>query len=372
MFNSKSWERKEKFSPILQNYINADQKRDWSFIKMYSFQNISFIIYQILCFIWLVQGLKNQSITAGDFILVLTLNTNIINCLSNLSDDIGTCADIIGNVTQGLRVTDTTFTNEVRDDSRAKELIVKKGKISFNKVCFAYNGNKPFFENITIEIKPGEKIGLVGRSGSGKSTFVNLILRFYDITSGSIKIDGQDIRNLTLDSLRRNFSLIPQDPSLFHRTIMKNIHYGDMSADKDKVIESSKLAHIHNYISNLPNGYNSFVGERGVKLSGGERQRIAIARAILKNAPMLILDEATSHLDSITEEYIQESIHNLMQNKTTIIIAHRLSTLLLMDRIIVFNNGEIIEVGTHQELLNKNGLYKILLDSQVGGFLRDN
>lgn len=153
---------------------------------------------------------------------------------------------------------------------------------------------------------------------------------------------------------------------------MENIHYGYMSADKDKVIESSKLAHIHNYISNLPNGYNSFVGERGVKLSGGERQRIAIARAILKNAPMLILDEATSHLDSITEEYIQESLHNLMQNKTTIIIAHRLSTLLLMDRIIVFNNGEIIEVGTHQELLNKNGLYKILWDSQVGGFLRDN
>ena len=191
------------------------------------------------------------------------------------------------------------------------------------------------------------------------------------MTDGHIFIDGQDITQVTQDSLRKNIALIPQDPSLFHRSLMENIRYGNVSATDTQVIEAAKSAHADEFISNLPQGYNSPVGERGVKLSGGQRQRIAIARAILKNAPILILDEATSQLDSITENMIQESLKQLMQGKTTIVIAHRLSTLLNMDRILVFDQGKIVEDGAHTELLASNGLYKTLWNAQVGGFLPD-
>jgi ATP-binding cassette subfamily B protein len=191
------------------------------------------------------------------------------------------------------------------------------------------------------------------------------------VTDGQILIDGQDIRDISQDSLRRNIAMIPQDPSLFHRTLMENIRYGRIEVADNDVIQAAKKAHAHEFISKLPQGYESSVGERGVKLSGGQRQRIAIARAILKNAPILILDEATSQLDSVTESNIQESLWELMQDKTTIVIAHRLATLLHMDRILVFDQGKIIEDGSHKELLEKNGLYKTLWEAQVGGFLPD-
>ena len=210
-----------------------------------------------------------------------------------------------------------------------------------------------------MTIEAGQKVGLVGYSGGGKSTFVNLILRLFDVTDGHILIDGQDIRNVTQDSLRSNIAMIPQDPSLFHRTLMENIRYGRIEATDEEVIEAAKKAHAHEFISKLPQGYESPVGERGVKLSGGQRQRIAIARAILKNAPILILDEATSQLDSVTESDIQESLWELMQGKTTIVIAHRLSTLLHMDRIIVFDQGKIVEDGTHTEFLRTMGYIKL-------------
>ncbi len=209
----------------------------------------------------------------------------------------------------------------------------------------------------------------MGYSGSGKSTFVNLILRLYDITSGHIYIDDQDIREVTQDSLHKVIGMIPQDPSLFHRSLRENIHYGRPEATDKEVIEAAKHGHAHEFIEALPHGYDSLVGERGVRLSGGQRQRIAIARAILKNAPILILDEATSQLDSVTESYIQDSLWEVMEGKTTIVIAHRLSTLLHMDRILVFDRGKIVADGTHQELLTKGGLYKTLWDAQVGGFL---
>lgn len=191
------------------------------------------------------------------------------------------------------------------------------------------------------------------------------------MTAGSILIDGQDIRGVTQDSLHNNIAMIPQDPSLFQRSLMENIRYGKIEATDQEVIEAAKRAHAHEFISKLPEGYNSLVGERGVKLSGGQRQRIAIARALLKNVPILILDEATSQLDSLTEQLIQESLWNLMQGKTTIVIAHRLSTLLHMDRILVFDKGKIVADGTHNELLAKVGLYKQLWDAQVGGFIGD-
>ena len=227
------------------------------------------------------------------------------------------------------------------------------------------------FEKESVSIEAGQKVGLVGYSGSGKSTFVNLILRLYDVKNGSILIDDQDIKNVTQSSLRNSIAMIPQDPSLFHRSLMENIRYGSMSATDEDVVLAAKKAHAHEFISALPQKYDSLVGDKGVKLSGGQRQRIAIARATLKNAPILILDEATSQLDSVTENLIQESLLELMKNKTTIVIAHRLSTLLHMDRILVFDKGKIVEDGTHSELFAKSGLYKHLWDAQVGGFLGD-
>jgi len=212
-------------------------------------------------------------------------------------------------------------------------------------------------------------VGLIGYSGSGKTTFANLILRLFDVTTGRILIDGQDIHGVTQESLRCNIAMIPQDTSLFHRALLENVRYGRLQASDEEVIEASKRAHAHEFICDLPSGYEALVGERGIKLSGGQRQRIAIARAILKDSPILILDEATSQLDSITEYNIQESLLELMQRKTTIVIAHRLSTLLRMDRILVFDRGKIIQDGSHADLLKAEGLYRTLWETQSGGFL---
>ncbi len=212
-------------------------------------------------------------------------------------------------------------------------------------------------------------LGLVGFSGSGKSTFVNLILRLFEPQGGAITIDGQNILSVTQDSLRENISMIPQDPQLFHRSLMENIRYGRLDATDDEVIEAAKQAHAHEFILQTENRYESLVGERGVKLSGGQRQRIAIARAILKDAPILILDEATSALDSVTEKRIQQGLENLMKDRTVIVVAHRLSTISSMDRILVFDKGRIVEDGSHQQLLSNASHYARLWNMQAGGFL---
>lgn len=225
------------------------------------------------------------------------------------------------------------------------------------------------FANFNLKIAPGEKIGLVGRSGSGKSTLIKLLSRYYDVQGGQICIDGQDIREVTQESLRKNIALIPQDPSLFNRTIMENIRYGNLQAGDEEVFEAARKAYIHDYILTLPQGYQSKVGERGVMLSGGERQRIAIARAILKNAPVLVLDEATSALDSESEHYIQEALRDLMKGKTVIAIAHRLSTLKEMNKIVVMEKGKIVEEGSHATLLRKKGAYYNFYKMQSAGFL---
>lgn len=239
----------------------------------------------------------------------------------------------------------------------------------FQAVNFQYVNNVPLFQNKHVLIKAVEKVGLVGFSGSGKSTFTNLVLRLFDLSSGQITIDHQNIREVMQESLRENIALIPQDISLFLHTLMDNIRYGSIDASDDEVIEASKKAHCHKFISQLPDQYQSLVGERGIKLSGGQRQRIAIARAVLKKAPILILDEATSVLDSVTEKYIQEALRPLMAGKTTIVIAHRLSTLSEMDRVLVFDKGQIIEDGTHDELMLLNGHYAKMWHMQAGGFL---
>jgi len=257
---------------------------------------------------------------------------------------------------------------DLLDSSNASSLLVSGGEILFENVSFSY-GEKTLFQNKTVLIRAGEKVGLVGYSGAGKSTFVHLIQRFYPLKEGRILIDGQDISQVTLESLRRQITAVPQDPSLFHRTLEENIRYGNLSASLEDVIEASQNAHSHEFIQKLSEGYSTLIGERGTKLSGGERQRIAIARALLTQAPILILDEATSALDSVTENYIQESLDQLTYNRTTLVIAHRLSTLSKMDRILVFHQGKIIEEGTHTSLLARAGHYAQMWQMQAGGFL---
>lgn len=349
--------------------VAKDQARDWFFLKLHAFQGSSFLLFQAVCFWWLLQGLVNKVITPGDFVLVLTLNLHIIENFWNIAKDMRDFWEKMGNIVQGLAIIQSPV--EIKDKSDATKLVVDHGKIVFDNVQFKYKDAESLFEHKSVIIEPGQKVGLVGCSGSGKSTFVNLILRVFDVTAGRIMIDDQDIRDVTQDSLHQAIAMIPQDPSLFHRSILENILYGRMDATHDDVILAAKRAYAHDFIAAQSQGYDTHVGERGVKLSGGQRQRIVIARAILKNAPILILDEATSQLDSVTETEIQDSLWDLMQEKTTLVIAHRLSTLLNMDRILVFDKGTIVEDGSHDQLLKRNGLYKKLWEAQVGGFLFD-
>ncbi len=260
--------------------------------------------------------------------------------------------------------------HEIVDIPKAKKLKVPRGAIEFKGVDFCYHKTRKVIDNFNLKIKSKERIALIGPSGSGKTTVVKLLLRMNDVARGEILIDGKNIAKVTQDSLRENISLVPQNPILFHRTLMENICYGKPNASKQQAISAAKKARADEFISVFPNKYNTYVGERGVKLSGGERQRVAIARAILKNAPILVLDEATSSLDSHSEKLIQEAIEELMKNKTVIVIAHRLSTIRKMNRILVIDHGKIIEEGTHQELLAKaRGKYKRLWELQSGGFV---
>ncbi|MFH1392510.1 MAG: ABC transporter ATP-binding protein [bacterium] len=258
----------------------------------------------------------------------------------------------------------------IKSPKNAPILKIKKGEIKFENICFAYaRKNKYALKNINLLIKPGEKIALVGPSGAGKSTFIKLLFRFVDPQKGKILIDGQNIKKVDLESLRKSISLVPQEPLLFHRSIYQNIKYGKKNAQKSEIIKAAKLAYADEFIQDLPKKYKSMVGERGIKLSGGERQRIALARVFLENAQILILDEATSSLDSVSENLIQQALDSLMQNRTTIIIAHRLSTIRKMDKIIVFEKGQIIEAGSHEELLSNSELYQKLWKSQVSRFI---
>jgi ABC-type multidrug transport system fused ATPase/permease subunit len=226
-------------------------------------------------------------------------------------------------------------------------------------------------KNFNLKIAGGEKIALVGPSGAGKTTVTKLLLRLYDVKGGAIKIDGQNISDITQDSLRDAISFVPQEPVLFHRTLMENIRYGRRGASDEEVLQAARQAHCHEFIERLPEKYNTYVGERGVKLSGGERQRVAIARALLKNSPILVLDEATSSLDSESEALIQDALETLMQGKTVVVIAHRLSTIMKMDRIVVVESGTIAAQGTHLELVKQEGLYRKLWSIQAGGFIGD-
>ncbi len=260
--------------------------------------------------------------------------------------------------------------HEITDVKNAEDLKVNMGKIEFKNVDFYYHETKPILQNFNLTIAPKEKVAFVGPSGAGKTTIIKLLLRMYDLSSGQVLIDGQEVARLTQESLWQNISMVPQDPILFHRSLLENIRYGKPSATDEEVIYAAKLAHCHEFIKDLPDEYGTYVGERGIKLSGGERQRVAIARAILHNAPILILDEATSSLDSESEKLIQDALGVLIRGKTVLVVAHRLSTIMKMDRIIVIKEGKIAEQGTHHDLLQKNGgIYDKLWKVQAGGFI---
>lgn len=259
----------------------------------------------------------------------------------------------------------------VNDPEKPLPLMATRGDIVFENVSFAYpdQPDQLVFDDLNLHIKPGEKIGLVGPSGGGKTSITKLLLRLSDIQKGSIKVDGYDIRDIRQSDLRKSIAYVPQEPMLFHRSIMENIRYGDEEADDRAVIEFAKLANVDEFVAKLPDGYDTVVGERGVKLSGGQRQRVAIARAMLKNAPIIMLDEATSALDSESEAFIQDALWKLIQRRTAIVIAHRLSTIQKMDRIIVVEDGRILEQGSHKELVNQSGAYASLWQHQSGGFM---
>ncbi len=306
-------------------------------------------------------------LTTGDFVLIQAYVITLVNEIWGFGRVIRRLSEAMADASEMTAVMLTPY--EIQDAPNAGALSVTQGSVQFKNVTFNYSGKRSMFENLSLDIKPGEKVALVGPSGSGKSTLIKLLLRMYDINDGSIIIDGQDIKDVTQESLWNMVSLVPQDPVLFHRTIMENIRYGRPNASDDEVIAAAKAAHCHEFITRLPDGYSTVAGERGLKLSGGERQRIAIARAILRNAPILVLDEATSSLDSESEHLIQDALDHVMDGKTVIVIAHRLSTIMQMDRIVVLKNGKLLEDGTHADLTKRGGLYADLWKLQAGGFI---
>lgn len=351
----------------LEDAASKDRKGMWYLLKVKTFYAISITLLTTAMMGLLISERSKNNVTVGDFALILTLNMFLIEELFVIANQLVPFAEEVGICKQALSIISPK--HEIVDRPGAMPLQISKGQIVFDKVHFQYKKGQIVFADKSLTIHPGERVGLVGFSGSGKSTFVNLILRFFDVDSGKILIDGQDIKTVTQESLRNQIAMIPQDPILFHRSLIENIGYGRLDASVEEIIACSQKAHCHEFIEKLPDRYHSLVGERGIKLSGGQRQRIAIARAILKNAPILILDEATSSLDSITENYIQENLAKLMEGRTVIVIAHRLSTLFHMDRILVFSEGRVIEDGKHAELLGLNGHYAKLWSMQAGGFI---
>jgi ATP-binding cassette subfamily B protein len=350
-----------------QDEIVKAKQAAWHVEIMRLCQGILGLLFVFAMFFTLIYGWSKGWVTLGDFPLISMLALNGLGMVWFVSFQLTLFTREMSRIRNALTM--VAKRHEVVDKPNALPLQITQGEIVFNQVAFSYRKGVNIFKDLSVTIPAGQKVGLVGFTGSGKSTFLNLILRFYDINSGQILIDKQDISAVTQDSLRKKIAMIPQDPSLFHRSLLENIRYGRVRATDAEVIEAAKLAHCEEFVAGLPEGYQTLVGERGIKLSGGQRQRIAIARAILKNAPVLVLDEATSALDSMTEHLIQESLNHLMQGRTTIVIAHRLSTLIDMDRILVFDKGKIVEDGSKNDLLQANGLFAKLWNMQVNGFL---
>ncbi|MFH1769471.1 MAG: ABC transporter ATP-binding protein [Parcubacteria group bacterium] len=341
----------------------------WNFnMKIYAVQAVFIGALEISGMFVAIKLWLAGSISLGTIVLIQSYFGIIFNRTWNLGRAMSEFSKALSDADEMIDILEEPI--GIKDPLKPKKVKIKEGNISLDDMTFCYGEKgEDVFSKFNLDIPSGQHIGIIGHSGSGKTTITKLLLRFADIQKGSIKIDGQDIRHITQDDLRSEIAYVPQDPILFHRSLEENIRYGNLKATEEEVIEVAKKAHAHEFISALPKGYNTLVGERGIKLSGGERQRVAIARAMLKNTPILILDEATSSLDAVSEKLIQEAFKELMKNRTTIVIAHRLSTIQKLDRIIVLEDGIIEEEGTHNELIKKEGIYHNYWTHQAGGFI---
>lgn len=354
---------------VNSKWEKADASAMNAFLKFSSLFASFIAAMKIAAIIAAVLLVQSHNVNAGVVYLLITYTVNLIEEIWNFNNFFRNYTRVLADAREMIEIIDQP--DEVIDAS-SNSIDIQKGSIEFKKVHFDHsNLDNGLFKDFNLSIKPGEKIGLVGRSGSGKTTLVNLLLRFMDIDKGSIEIDRQNIANFNQESLRSAISYVSQEPLLFHRSLRENISYSRPLASDEEIVSAAKKAYAWKFIKDLPDGLDTLVGERGVKLSGGQRQRVAIARAILKDAPILILDEATSALDSESEKLIQEALTNLMKDRTSIVIAHRLSTIAELDRIIVLDNGRIIEDGSHGKLLQENGVYAKLWSHQSGGFIED-
>ena len=356
-----------------KRFAEATQKHYKAMLHSWMLSNLSslgqWIIMgtgELLFIWWMITGWEAGIVTVGDFVFAQTFIAWAIGHLMSFGNDLRHLFSAIANAEEMAQV--FSLTPEVRDAPNAPNLTIEKGGIEFHAVSFGYDSSakQPALNNFNLRVKPGQSIGLVGKSGAGKSTLLKLLLRLYDPCSGYIRIDGTDIANITQASLRQQIAVVSQHPQLFHRSIRENIALGYPSASDEEITLAAKQAYAWDFISKLPEGLDTLVGERGIKLSGGEQQRIAIARAILLDPRILILDEATSALDGATEALIQRAISNLLHGRTAIVIAHRLSTIKNLDKVVVMNEGEIAETGTHSELLTRNGIYAKLWSHHTG------
>lgn len=369
VFSALSYEKK-KFREV--NRL-LGEKREHAWVVSTNYQYLIKVIPSLfigVVTLYSIHLLKLGMVSAGTVVMVFLLGRRFGMHVEWLSNSIKWLSSTISDCVESIEIIETEV--DLKNPRNPEECRIQKGDIRFENISFTYKNGEHVFENFSLSIPAGQRVGVVGKSGSGKSTLVKLLLRFYDPDSGVVTIDGQGISKIRIDDLRKHIAYIPQETVLFHRSIYENIAYGKLNAKKEDILRVAKDAYVDEFVSGFEDGYETKVGERGIKLSGGQRQRVGIARAMLReDAPILILDEATSSLDSMSEHYIQESFEKLSQNRTTIVIAHRLSTIQKMDRIIVMEEGKVIEDGTHQELLSNNAFYAQLWNSQVNGFIQD-